>query len=78
MPGLPNGFKMVSYSECEEKWMWKLWSQLTSSLFIFFFLTCPIKIISPKNIFISSGMILDNFNVLGETFHFVHFDYCKC
>jgi len=39
----------------------------------FSFLTCHIKIISPKNFLISSGVILDHFSVLGETFHFSAF-----
>ena len=40
---------------------------------IFSFLPCPIKIISPKNFLISSGVILDYFSDLGETFHFSAF-----
>jgi len=37
---------------------------------IFSFLSYPIKIISPKNILISSGVIMD-VSVVGETFHFL-------
>ena len=37
---------------------------------IFSFLTCPIKTVSPKIFLISSGVIMDHFSVLGETFHF--------
>jgi len=33
--------------------------------YIFSSLTCPIKIISPKNFLISSGVILDHFSVFG-------------
>ena len=40
---------------------------------IFSFLTCPIKIISPKNFLISSGVILDHFSVSGEAFHYLVF-----
>jgi len=40
---------------------------------IFSFLTCPIKIISPKTFLISSGVILDHFSVFGETFNFSAF-----
>jgi len=40
---------------------------------IFSFLSCLINVISPKNILISSGVILDHFSVLGETFHFSAF-----
>ena len=39
----------------------------------FYFLTCPIKIISPNNFLISSGVIMDHFSVLGETFYFCAF-----
>jgi hypothetical protein len=38
-----------------------------------FFLTCPIKMISQQNFCISSGVILNQFSVLGETCHFYAF-----
>jgi hypothetical protein len=53
----------------------EIWGQWISSLLIFSFVICLIKIISPKNFLVSSGVILDYFSVLGETFIFVHFDY---
>jgi len=39
----------------------------------FSYLTCPIKIISPNNFLIFSGVIMNHFGVLGETFYFCAF-----
>jgi hypothetical protein len=57
MPGLPNGFKMVPTYSVRKNGCGSCGVS---------FLTCPIKIISPKNFLISSGVILDHFSVLGD------------
>lgn len=69
MPSLSNCFKSVSTHSAEENrygncgGSWPVVSLMSS------FPTCPIKIISPQNFFISSGVTSDHFSNLGNTFH---------
>jgi len=76
MPGLLNGFKTVPTHSLRKNGYGNCGVSGPVVSYILF-LTCPIKIISPKSFLISSGVILDHFSVLGETFRFLHFEYGK-
>ena len=72
MPGLPNGFKMVSTHNVRKIGCGNCGVSGPVLSYIFLSDLSHQNYLSPK-IFISPGVILGHFSVSGETFHFCAF-----